>query len=124
MRRIILFALLLFLTVTPCKALTFFRTDYDGDTYVEETAYSGDWLPLLELSEIMPYSVEWKDRTVYIYGERTWTIKPDWWIPEGVKIVDGVTYVTLMQTTRAIHKRFGRTSTTGTDTELSLKPSP
>ena len=78
----------------PCSALTFFRTDYDGDTYTAETAYSGDWLPLRELSEILPYSVEWKDRTVYVYADRTWEIKPDRWMPEGVSILDGVAYVT------------------------------
>ena len=36
MRRIILFALVLCLTVTPCHALTLFQTDYDGDGYTEE----------------------------------------------------------------------------------------
>ena len=77
----------------PCSALTFFQADYDADTYTVETVYVGDWLPLRELSSILPYTVEWKDRTIYIYGERTWTIKPDWYLPEGVKIVNGVTYV-------------------------------
>ena len=94
MRRIILFALVLFLTVTPCHALTFFQSDYDADTWTTERLDYGDWLPLRELFSILPYEVEWKDRTIYVYAERTWTIKPDWWIPEGVKIVDGVTYVT------------------------------
>lgn len=94
MRRIILFALVLCLTVTPCHALTLFQTDYDGDSYTTETVYEGDWLPLRKLSEVLPYSVEWKDRTVYIYAERTHTIRPDWWLPEGVKIENGVTYVT------------------------------
>lgn len=94
MRRIILFALLLCMTVTPCHALNLFNAGYDADTYTKETVYEGDWLPLRELSSILPYEVEWKDRTIYVYAERTWTIKPDWWIPEGVKIVDGVTYVT------------------------------
>lgn len=91
------FALILTLCLclsVPCSALTFFQTDYDADTYTTETVYKGDWLPLRELSYILPYTVEWKDRTIYIYADRTWTIKPDWWIPEGVKIVDGVTYVT------------------------------
>lgn len=79
MRCIITIALMLCLMVMPCNALTLFKADYDGDTYTEETAYSGDWLPLRELSEILPYSVEWKDRTVYIYADRTWEIKPDQW---------------------------------------------
>lgn len=94
MRRIILFALVLALTVTPCHALTLFQTDYDGDSYTTETVYEGDWLPLRKLSETLPYTVEWKDRTVYIHAERTHTIRPDWWLPEGVKIENGVTYVT------------------------------
>lgn len=110
MRRIILFALVLALTVTPCHALTLFQTDYDGDSYTtERVAFDypsvtcgdsspdkgsqADWLPLRELSKILPYTVEWKDRTVYIYAERTHTIRPDWWLPEGVMIRDGVTYV-------------------------------
>lgn len=94
MRRIITIALVLCLTVTPCHALTLFQTDYDGDSYTTETVYEGDWLPLRELAEILPYEVEWKDRTVYIYAGRTHTIRPDWYLPEGVQIVDGVTYVT------------------------------
>lgn len=94
MRRIILFALVLALTVTPCHALILFQADYDGDSYTTETVYEGDWLPLRKLSETLPYEVEWKDRTVYIYAERTHTIRPDWYLPEGVMIVDGVTYVT------------------------------
>lgn len=94
MRRIIIIALVLRLTVTPCHALTFFQADYDADTYTTETVYEGDWLPLRELSSILPYTVEWKDRTVYIYADRTWEIKPDRWMPEGVSILDGVTYVT------------------------------
>ena len=94
MCRIITIALVLCLITTPCNALTLFNADYDEDAYTTETVYEGDWLPLRELSSILPYTVEWKDRTIYIYGERTWTIKPDWYLPEGVKIVDGVTYVT------------------------------
>lgn len=93
MRRIILFALVLALTVTPCHALTLFQADYDGDRYTTETVYEGDWLPLRKLSETLPYTVEWKNRTVYIYAERTHTIRPDWYLPEGVCIRDGVTYV-------------------------------
>ena len=115
MRRIILFALVLCLTVTPCSALTVFQTDYDGDGWeterVEYQAYNpstavrrspslctreaGDWLPLRELAGVLPYSVEWneQERTVYIYAGRTHTIRPDWYLPEGVQIVDGVTYV-------------------------------
>ena len=89
----LILAICLCLTV-PCSALTFFQADYDADEWTTETAYEGDWLPLRELSSILPYTVEWKDRTIYIYGERTWAIKPDWWMPEGVKIVNGVTYVT------------------------------
>lgn len=93
MRRIILFALVLVLTVTPCHALTLFQTDYDGDSYTTETVYEGDWLPLRKLSQVLPYTVEWKDRTVYIYADKTHTIRPDWYLPEGVKIENGVTYV-------------------------------
>lgn len=95
MRRIILFALVLCLTVTPCHALTLFQTDYDGDSYTTETVYEGDWLPLRKLAEVLPYEVEWneQERTVYIYADRTWTIWPDWYLPEGVKIENGVTYV-------------------------------
>ena len=87
-------ALVLCLTVTPCYALTMFKANYDADTWTTERLDYGDWLPLCELSSILPYTVEWKDRTIYVYAERTWTIKTYWWIPEGVKIVDGVTYVT------------------------------
>lgn len=94
MRRIITIALVLTLIATPCHALTLFRTDYDGDSYTTETVYEGDWLPLRKLSEILPYTVEWKNRTVYIYAGRTHTIRPDWWLPEGVMIENGVTYVT------------------------------
>ncbi len=94
MRKIIVAALLFCLIITPCHALTFFKADYDDDTFTTETVYEGDWLPLRELSARLPYEVEWKDRTIYVYADRTWEIHPDKWIPEGVKIVDGVTYVT------------------------------
>ena len=113
MRRIITIALVLCLTVTPCKALTVFRADYDGDGWeTERVAFDypsvtcgdsspdkgsqADWLPLRELAGVLPYSVEWneQDRTVYIYAGRTHTIQPDWWLPPDVQIVDGVTYVT------------------------------
>lgn len=110
MRRIITIALVLCLTVTPCHALTLFQTDYDGDSYTtERVAFDypsvtcgdsspdkgsqADWLPLRELAGVLPYEVEWKDRTVYIYADRTHRIKPDWYLPEGVIIRDGVTYV-------------------------------
>lgn len=115
MRRIVTIALVLCLTVTPCKALTVFQTDYDGDEWTEKrVAYqapssspvghlppegegkaSADWLPLRELAGVLPYSVEWneQERTVYIYAGRTHTIRPDWYLPEGVCIRDGVTYV-------------------------------
>lgn len=112
MRRIITIALVLCLTVTPCHALTLFQTDYDGDSYTTERVVfdypsvtcgdsspdkgsQADWLPLRKLSEVLPYKVEWneQERTVYIYAGRTHTIQPDWWLPEGVQIVDGVTYV-------------------------------
>ena len=113
MRRMITIALVLCLTVTPCKALTVFQTDYDGDSYTTErvvfdypSVTCGDsspdkgsqagWLPLRELAGVLPYSVEWneQERTVYIYAGRTHTIRPDWWLPPDVQIVDGVTYVT------------------------------
>ena len=110
MRRIITIALVLALTVTPCHALTLFQTDYDGDSYTTERVVfdypsvtcgdsspdkgsQADWLPLRELSKTLPYTVEWKDRTIYIYADRTWTIQPDRYIPEGVQIVNGVTCV-------------------------------
>lgn len=93
MRRMITITLVLCLTVTPCHALTVFQADYDGDIYTTETVCEGDWLPLRELAGVLPYEVEWKDRTVYIYAGRTHTIRPDWYLPEGVQIVDGVTYV-------------------------------
>ena len=116
MRRMITITLVLCLTVTPCHALTVFQTDYDGDGWeTERVAHqapssgpaghlppegegkaSADWLPLRELAGVLPYSVEWneQERTVYIYAGRTHTIRPDWYLPEGVKIERGVTYVT------------------------------
>ena len=95
MRKIIVTTILLFIIITPCHALTFFQTDYDTYTYTTTTIYESDWLPLRELSSLLPYSVEWKDRCIYIYTDtRTWEIRPDYWIPEGVKIENGVTYVT------------------------------
>lgn len=94
MRKIIVAAPLFCLIITPCHALTFFKADYDADSYTTENLDYGEWLPLRELSSILPYEVEWKDRTIYVYADKTWEIKPDRWIPPGVKIVDGVTYVT------------------------------
>ena len=96
MRKIIVATLLFCLIITPCHALTFFKADYDDDTFTAETVYEGDWLPLRELSAILPYEVEWneQERTVYIYADRTWELHPDKWLPSEVKIVDGVTYVT------------------------------
>lgn len=94
MRRMITIALVLALTVTPCKALTLFYTDYDSDTYKTETIHEDEWLPLVELSKVLPYEVKCKDRTVYVHANRTFEIEPDWWIPPGVKIQNGVTYVT------------------------------
>lgn len=93
MRRIITIVLILCLITMPCHALTLFQTDYDGDSYTTETVYEGDWLPLRKLFQVLPYRVEWKDRTVYIYADKTHTIRPDWYLPEGVKIENGVTYV-------------------------------
>lgn len=93
MRRIITIALVLALTVTPCHALTLFDADYDGDEWTETVVTEEDWLPLRELSSILPYEVEWKDNCVYIYSDRTHKIDPSWWIPPGVKIQNGVTYV-------------------------------
>lgn len=94
MRRIILFVLVLGMTLTPCNALNLFQADYDADTWTTERLDYGDWLPLRELSFILPYTVEWKDKTIYVYADRTWEIKPDRWMPEGVSILGGVTYVT------------------------------
>ena len=94
MKRLALILTICLCLSVPCSALTLFNADYDADEWTTETVYEGDWLPLRELSEILPYSVEWKDRTVYVYADRTWEIKPDRWMPEGVSILDGVTYVT------------------------------
>lgn len=94
MRRFIIVLSVLLLLTTPCQALTLFQTDYDGNAYQTETIYEGEWLPLAELSEVLPYEVEWNDRAVYVHANRTFEIKPDWWIPPGVKIQNGVTYVT------------------------------
>ena len=96
MRRIITIALLLWLTVTPCSALTLFQTNYDDNTYETEIVYEGEWLPLSNLSKILPYDVEWnaETRTITITAARTIKIRPDWWIPPGVKIENGTTYVT------------------------------
>ena len=91
---------------TPCHALTFFQADYDADEWITETVYEGDWLPLRELSSVLPYTVEWKDGTIYIYAERTWTIKPDWYLPEGVMIRDGVTYVSPAYMKRLVPNSF------------------
>ena len=69
MRRIILFALVLCLTVTPCNALTLFTTDYDSDTYTESTPsflipsdVPEGWLPLRAAAEYLPISVDWDDQ--------------------------------------------------------------
>ena len=93
MSRIIAIALILALIVTPCHALTLFHTDYDADSYTTEHLDYCEWLPLRELSTILPYEVEWKDNCVYIYSDKTHKIDPSWWIPPGVKIQNGVTYV-------------------------------
>lgn len=96
MRRIITIALLLCLTITPCHALTLFQTNYDDDAYETEVVYEGEWLPLSNLSKILPYDVEWnaETRTITITAARTFQICPDWWIPPGAKIENGTTYVT------------------------------
>ena len=96
MRRIITIALVLCLICTPCHALTLVSADYDRDVWTETMVYEGDWLPLRKLSETLPYSVDWdeQNRTIFIHAGRTWTIQPDRYIPEGVQIVNGVTYVT------------------------------
>lgn len=108
MRRIITIALVLCLITTPCHALTVFQTDYDGDEWTETVVYEGDWLPLRKLSETLPYEVEWseQERTIYIYAERTWEIKPDWYLPEGVMIRDGVTYVSPAYMKRLVPNSF------------------
>lgn len=96
MRRIITIALLLCLIVMPCNALTLFQTNYDDDVYETEIVYEDEWLPLTKLSEFLPYNVEWNSetRTITITAARTFKIRPDWWIPPGVKIENGMTYVT------------------------------
>lgn len=96
MRRIITIVLLLCLTVTPCYALTLFQTNYDDNTYETEIVYEGEWLSLSNLSEFLPYDVEWnaETRTITITAARTIKIRPDWWIPPGIKIENGTTYVT------------------------------
>ena len=96
LRRIITIAFLLCLTVTPCYALTLFQTNYDDNTYETEIVYEGEWPPLAQLSEFLPYNVEWNSetRTITITADRTIKICPDWWIPPGVKIENGTTYVT------------------------------
>lgn len=96
MRRIITIVFLLCLTVTPCHALTLFQTNYDDDVYETEIVCESEWLPLSNLSEFLPYNVEWNSetRTISITAARTIKIRPDWWIPPGVKIESGVTYVT------------------------------
>lgn len=96
MRRIITIVFLLCLTVMPCSALTLFQTNYDDNAYETEIVYEGEWLPLSNLSQILPYDVEWNSetRTISITAARTIKIRPDWWIPPGVKIENGTTYVT------------------------------
>lgn len=118
MRRIITIALVLCLLWTPCHGLTLFQADYDADEWTETVlTYNPPvmpqghdsplctrepceeesvWLPLRALSGILPYTVEWDEqgRTIYVYAGKTWEIHPDRWIPEGVQIVDGVTWVT------------------------------
>lgn len=106
MCRIITLALVLCLITTPCHALTLFQTDYDGGEWTETVVYEGDWLPLRKLSETLPYEVEWKDSTIYIYAERTWEIKPDRYLPEGVMIRDGVTYVSPTYMKRLVPNSF------------------
>lgn len=85
-----------YLIITPCHGLTFFKADYDEDTFAAETVYECEWLPLSNLSQILPYDVEWnaETRTISITAARTIKIRPDWWIPPGVKIENGTTYVT------------------------------
>lgn len=116
MKHLLLTLALLFALSMPCSAVTLFTADYDGDgwgeskvnpsvgcadtsPYTGEAAGDGDeWLPLRELSETLPYSVGWDDTercvTVRAYGGRSWAFYPDWWLPEGMIIREGVTYVT------------------------------
>lgn len=93
---ILIITLLLCLLPIPSNALTLFQTNYDDDAYETEVIYQGEWLPLSNLSEFLPYDVEWsaETRTISITAARTIKIRPDWWIPSGVKIENGVTYVT------------------------------
>lgn len=93
---IFIIALLLCLLLIPSNALTLFQTNYDDDVYETEIVYEGEWLPLSQLSEFLPYNVEWNSetRTITIIAARTFKIRPDWWIPPGVKIENGTTYVT------------------------------
>ena len=106
MKHLALILILCLCLSIPCSALTFFQADYDADEWTTETVYKGDWLPLRELSSILPYTVEWKDSTIYIYAERTWEIKPDWYLPEGVMIRDGVTYVSPAYMKRLVPNSF------------------
>lgn len=93
---ILIIALLLCLLPVPSNAITLFQTNYDNNIYETEIVYEGEWLPLSNLSKILPYNVEWnsKTRTITITAARTFKIRPDWWIPPGVKIENGTTYVT------------------------------
>lgn len=96
MLHIITIILLLCLLPTPSNALTLFQTNYDDNVYETKIIYEGEWLPLSDLSQILPYNVEWNSetRTITITAARTIKIRPDWWIPPGVKIENGTTYVT------------------------------
>lgn len=127
MRRIILFALVLALTVTPCHALTLFQTDYDGDSYTETTisfntpipdSVPEDWLPLREASNYLPITVDWDNTTKEIivkadlYANKLNSLKEkrykaDNLSAEDLIVVNGVTYCSpKFLTTRLPHISF------------------
>lgn len=92
MRLIIAIVLVMVLTIIPCQALTLFQADYDNHIFVETIVYEDlDWLPLRELSNVLPYEVGWDGRYIWVYANRTWKIDSTR-LPYEVKIVNGVTY--------------------------------
>lgn len=94
MRRVFIIFLALLLAV-PCRAVTLVEADYDGDEWVAEEATPPGMVPLRAAAAFLPYEVEWQERTIIITTEeRTWKFSPDRWLPEGMTLTDGVTWVT------------------------------